>query len=172
MRQPQGSDRLRLLKTTTGAATYGGAGVAALSGGRFLALWFAAGNGGAANLKGRIFSATGVPGAVLNIGTSHVVASAPSVPTIAVAPDGRIVAVTDGFSGGSSSIDAWLLNAAAVRLLGPVKLVTGASRLTAQSLIRLPDAQLRRELDAGGRQPTATRAMAQRFEVIECSRSC
>lgn len=161
-----------LLKTTTTAATYGGAGVAPLSGGRFFAAWFVAGSGGTAVLKGRIYSAAGVGvgTAAKTIGATRVRNTTLSVPRIAVAPDGQIMVVTDGLSGSTYSLEAWLLDKNATRLVGPTKLVTGSTSLTAQGALRLNTGYFVTSYTLAASQPTATRAMGVLFRAVDCGR--
>jgi hypothetical protein len=160
-----------LLKRTTSANTFGGAGVAPLSAGRYIALWFTQGAvAGTAALRGCIFSAAGVAGALRTIGSARITPTLLTVPKIAVSPQGEIVVITDGFFNGVSSLDAWLLTAAAVRQLGPVKLITSGPRLTSESLLRLPNRVFVMSWTQSAASPAATRAMAQRFRVNDCDR--
>jgi hypothetical protein len=159
-----------VLKTTTGAATYGAAGVAGLSSGRFIALWFVPGSSGTAVLRGRIFSATGVPGPLLTIGTTRTVPSALTVPKIAVAPDGKMMVVTLGYASGIFSIQAWFLSAAGVRQIGPTGIAASTSALTPASLVRLLNNYYVASWTQAATQPTATRAMGVRFHVFDCGR--
>ena len=80
--------------------------------------------------------------------------------------------MTDGFAGGTSSIEAWLLTAAGIRILGPFKLATGSTALTAGAFLLLPSLHFVTSWTQGAAQPTATRAMALRFHVAECRRAC
>ena len=166
-----------LLKSTTGVNTYGGAGVAALSGGRFLAAWFIAGPSGTAILRGRVFPAAGVPGAPFTIGTSRISPSALTAPKIAVssvAPtQGQTVIVTEGFAGGLYSLEAWLLNSANARLAGPKKIVAGsASAKPSASLIQLLSGRFIVSWTQRAASATSNRIFAQIFFPNDCVRGC
>jgi hypothetical protein len=160
-----------ILKTTLNANAYGGAGVAALPNGRYIALWFVAGASGTAVLKGKIFSTAGVAGPLLTIGATRISPTLPTVPKIAVAPDGsNIVVITDGFASAACSLEAWLLNAAGARQTGPIKLITNTQKLTSESLIRLSNGTYVMSWTQAAAALTATRAFAQRFRVFNCGR--
>ena len=160
-----------LVKTTNGAATFGSVGVAGLSNGRFIAVWFQPGaTAGTASLKARIFSAAGQPGALLTIGTAKIDNTGIVAPKIAVRSDGQMAVVTAGLKNGTRSIQAWLLDSAAKRVAGPVNVATSRNRLTLESLVVLANGSFVTSWTEAAAQLTATRAMAGRFSIFTCGR--
>lgn len=159
-----------LLKSSSGDARYGGAGVAGLANGGYVALWFVKGGGGKANLKGKVFSANGAAGATKTIGSASVQAKSSGVPQLAFTDDNELVVATDGFSAGRHSVDAWLLTAGLKRQLGPVALAKSANPLSAGSLVWMGSENFVVAWTAENSDPKKTRAMAQRFHFFDCGR--
>lgn len=162
-----------LVKSVNGAASYGGVGVAGLSGGRYIAAWFTPGSGGAATLRARIFSATGVAGPVLTIGSTRIQNTAATPPKVAVDTDGRIGIVTGGFNGQNFAVQAWVLSPAGARLAGPFNLRTAGrnTRLTPESLVPLRYGGFVTSWTENAAQLTAAKAMGVRFRyVTDCGR--
>lgn len=159
-----------LLKQTLGANTYGGAGVAALSGGRFIAVWFVAGTSGTAVLKGKVFSAAGVPGTTFSIGTTRIRAAALTVPKVEAAADGNVVIVTEGFASNVHSLQAWLLGTANQRLTGPFTVASSSVLLSSMSLIDLANNRFFVSWTQTGASALANRIFAQQFYPNLCAR--
>jgi hypothetical protein len=161
-----------LLKSTTGADNnFGAAGVAALSGGRFMTAWLRAGTNGTAQLRARIFNANGTSGAPFTIGTTRISPTLFGAPKIVARTDGNVVVVTDGRSvSGVSQINGWLLSPTNQLLLGPSVLVSSAGFvLTSTSLIQMLG---NKHVVAWtrGTSPQTSQARAQIFSANQCSR--
>jgi hypothetical protein len=160
-----------LIKGTLGANTYGGAGLAALSDGRYIAVWFVAGSAGNANLVGRIFSPVGVPSAPFFIGTSRIIPSLPNGPKVAQNSASELVMITDGYASGVFSLNGWLLNASNVRLIGPAALATStANYLTVTSLISLSNQNFALSYLQAGSSALLHRSFVKVINPINCGR--
>ena len=122
-----------LIKQTTGPNTYGGVGVAALPGGRYMALWLAPATAGNAALKRQIFQANGTKGPVANVATGKVKATSQNAPKAIASEDGVMVAL-DSFAGGTYSVTALLLGNGGALLAAPYDLGVGTNALVTTAL--------------------------------------
>ena len=123
----------KLIKQTTGPNTYGGVGVAALPGGRYIALWWVASGGGQAALKRQIFQANGAAGGVGTIGIGPVRAASQNAPKALLGTEGVMVAF-DVFAGGTYGVNAALLNTSGTLIAAAKTLDSGTHPLATRSL--------------------------------------